>query len=271
MSALLDPANGRVDVASGRHRRRSGFSKGFPGFASVFFAGDFTGSYNDMRVIAHEGGHAVHRELMTKAGIIPAYAEGPHFLFESFAAFNELLLADYMAAHAPTPELKAWYMEQFLEGKGTVAFVAGPEAELEERIYDEAAQGKTLDTKFLDDLTQSVYSKYSMYAANTPELRHQWMMIPLMYEDPFYDVNYVYAGVLALKYYEILEKDPEHFRTEYMGLLKSGFTEPPRELLKKFLAIDLDDPKLIDDAMKVVGARVEELRRLKRSAVDVSH
>ena len=85
MDTLLDPANGRADVNSGPNRRRTGFSKGFPGFSSVFFAGNFTGTYDDLRVVAHEGGHAVHRELMTKNQVIPAYAEGPHFLFESFA------------------------------------------------------------------------------------------------------------------------------------------------------------------------------------------
>ena len=262
LSALLDPANGRADVRSGLNRRRSGFSKGFPGFPSVFFAGDFTGSYNDMRVIAHEGGHAVHRELMAKNHVIPAYAEGAHFLFESFAILNEFLLADQLASEAKIPEIKAWYLEQSLAGKGTVAFVAGAEADLEQRIYLEAQAGKTLDAAALNQLTTDVYSKYSSYGPTTPELRNQWMMIPLMYEDPFYDANYVYAAVLALKYYELLEKDPEKFRTGYIALLKNGFDAPPQALLKKFLSIDMEDPTLANKALLLVGARVEQLGRL---------
>jgi oligoendopeptidase F len=260
MNALLDPANGRADVAGGPNRQRTGFSKGFPGFSSVFFAGDFTGRYDDMRVMAHEGGHAIHRELMTKNKVIPAHAEGPHFLFESFAVLNEFLLADYMSAEAKNPEMKAWYLQQFLEGKGTVAFVAGAEAELEQRVYLEAQAGKTLDPSVLNQLTTAVYSKYSMYGQTVPELRQQWMMIPLMYEDPFYDLNYVYAAVLALKYYEMLESDPEKFRKGYAALLKNGFDAPPQELLKKFLSIDMEDPAIIDKAMTLVGARVDQLR-----------
>jgi oligoendopeptidase F len=259
MDALLDPSNGRVDLASGPNRRRTGFSKGFPGFSSVFYAGDFKGSFNDMRVIAHEGGHAVHRELMTKAGVIPAYAEGPHFLFESFAILNELLLADYLSAEAKTPELKAWYLEQFLKGKGTVAFVAGAEAELEQRIYEQAQGGKILDAKLLDEVAKSVYAKYSIYEKTVPELRQGWMMIPLMYEDPFYNFNYVCAAVLGLEYYEMLEKDPAGFRRVYMTLLKNGFNAPPRELLKKYLAINLEDPALVQGAMGLISARVEKL------------
>jgi oligoendopeptidase F len=266
MNALLDPANGRADVSSSPNRRRTGFSKGFPGFSSVFFAGDFTGTYDDMRVVAHEGGHAVHRELMTKNHVDPAYAEGPHFLFESFAILNEFLLADYLSAEAKTPEMKSWYLEQFLTGKGTVAFVAGAEAELEQRIYLEAQAGKTLDAAALNKLTTDVYNKYSIYGPTTPELRSQWMMIPLMYNDAFYDVNYVYAAVLALKYYEMLQNDPQKFRNAYVALLKNGFDVPPQDLLKKFLSIDIQDPTLVEKALSTVAIRVEQLDGLYRKA-----
>jgi hypothetical protein len=86
------------------------------------------------------------------------------------------------------------------------------------------------------------------------------MMIPLMYEDPFYDLNYVYAAVLALQYYEMLENDPERFRKGYVALLKNGFDAPPQDLLKKFLAIDMEDPTMVDRALTLVGSRVEQLR-----------
>jgi oligoendopeptidase F len=89
-----------------------------------------------------------------------------------------------------------------------------------------------------------------------------------MYEDPFYNVNYVYAGVLALKYYAMMQKDPSDFRTRYMALLRNGFTAPPKELLKRFLEIDLGSTDLVNDAMNVVSARVEELRQVQG---DLSH
>ena len=43
------------------------------------------------------------------------------------------------------------------------------------------------------------------------------MMIPLMYEDPFYDVNYVYAGLLALKYLEMYTSNREDFVPRYIA------------------------------------------------------
>ena len=92
------------------------------------------------------------------------------------------------------------------------------------------------------------------------------MMIPLMYEDPFYDLNYVYAAVLALNYYEMLQNDPERFRNGYIALLKNGFDAPPQDLLKKFLSIDMKDPTLVDKALSLVATRVKQLGDLYRKA-----
>ncbi|MDQ3820702.1 MAG: hypothetical protein M3362_23875, partial [Acidobacteriota bacterium] len=66
LAALLDPANGRMDIVPGAHRKRGGFSKGFAGTDSVFYSGGFAGYYNDVRVLTHESTHAVHRQLMNR-------------------------------------------------------------------------------------------------------------------------------------------------------------------------------------------------------------
>lgn len=91
--SLLNPLNGRADVLPGGalNRYSAGFSVGFAGSTSVLFFGRYDGTYKDLSVIAHEGGHAVHRSLMTAHGVRPLYANGPSFLFESFAVFNELV------------------------------------------------------------------------------------------------------------------------------------------------------------------------------------
>jgi oligoendopeptidase F len=259
MAALLDPANGRLDVGEGSSRKSGGFSLGFPSFPSVFFAGQFQGTYNDLRVMAHEAGHAVHRELMRQAGILPDYARGPSFLFESFASLNELLLADYLHDHAKDSRGRHRYAALFLDGKATAAFSVAPEAELEQALYEHVAAEGPLSADQLDAMTQRIYARYSIWPGRTPELKRQWQLVSLMYEDPFYDVNYVYAGLLALKYYDLLESDPKAFRRSFLAMLKNGFDAPPDVLLKKFLAIDLHDPRLVVDAQRALQRRLREL------------
>lgn len=262
LSQLLDPANGRFDAASGPNRKAGGFSKGGYGFQSVLFSGRFTGSYNDVRVLAHEGGHAVHRQLMSDAGTLPGYVAGPPFLFESFAILNELLLADSLLEHEVEPKGKLYYLSQFLDGKGMIAFVAAPEAELEQEIHERSLAGEIHSADDLDALTRNIFGAYSIWPGQTPELQNQWMMIPLMYEDPFYDLNYVYGGLLGLQYYRMLKSDPEGFRRKYLALLKNGFDAPPDVLLRRFLGIDLHSRDFVNDAMAVLAGKMKRLRRL---------
>lgn len=159
LAALLDPSNGRLDIVPGPHRRSGGFSRGYPGMDSVFFSSGFTGTYNDVRVLMHESTHAVQRQLLAGNHVLPPYLGGPSYLSETYAIFNELLLADYLYQHETNPARRRFYLEQFLDGKGMVAFVAGPEAELEQAVYERAAAGTIHDADELDALTQRIYSQ----------------------------------------------------------------------------------------------------------------
>jgi oligoendopeptidase F len=259
LTALLDPANGRMDIVPGENRKSGGFSRGFIGTESIFYSAGFNGSYNDLRILTHESTHAIHRQLMNQSNVLAPYASGPNYLFESFAIFSEFLLPDYLYNQEKDPQRKQYFLEQFLDGKGMILFVAGPEAILEQAIYDGVGQDTIHDAPELDAITKAVFSKFSIWPEKQQELKHQWMMIPLMYEDPFYDVNYVYGGLLALKYYELYTRDPKHFVPQYIALMSNGFDAPPATLLKKFLNIDLNDPNLVSDAVKIIEKRVSLL------------
>lgn len=262
LADLLDPSQGRMDIVPGPERRRGGFSKGFIGSESVFYAAGFGGYYNDVRVLTHESTHAVQRQLMTRGRVAPAYASGPHYLFEAFAIFSELLLADYLYDRETDPRLRQFYLEQFFEGKGMQMFVVAPEVAVEHAVYDGVARGTLRGATDLDALTRRIYARYSIWPERHDELKMTWMNITLMYEDPFYDVNYVYGVLLALKFYELYARDPVRFAPRYVALMGNGFDAPPAPLLKRFLDMDLDDPRLLPDALRVLE---EKLKRLEES------
>jgi len=262
LAALLDPANGRMDIVPGEHRKRGGFSRGFIGTDSVFYSAGFAGSYNDLRVLTHESTHAVHRQLMNQNQVLAPYAEGPHYLFEAFAIFNEFLLPDYLYSHETDPLRRQFYLERFLEGKGLEMFRVAPEVVVEHAVYDGVKNGTIKNADDLDALSQRVYARYSN--GKNEELKTRWMTISLMNEDPFYDVNYVYGALLALNFYAMYLRDRDHFVPSYVALMKNGFDAPPDVLLKRFLDIDLQDPRLVSTALKVVEERVALLEQSYR-------
>lgn len=259
LSLLLDPANGRMDIVKAENRKSGGFSRGFPGVPTVFFAGGYEGYYNDMRVLTHESTHAIHRQLMKNNLVLPVYAEGPHFLFESFAIFNELLLPDFLYKQEKDPEKRKYYLEQFFEGKGMALFFVAQDAMLEQAIYDGVTKGKVKNADDLDELTRKISDRFSIWNEKHPQLNMRWITASLLYEDPFYEINYVYGSLLALHYYELYQKDPEYFMAQYNALLRNGFDAPPSVLLKKFLNIDLNDPQILAGPIQVLTEKVNLL------------
>ena len=133
-----------------------------------------------------------------------------------------------MAEHAATPELKRYYLQRWMSIKGLDAFYGAQDALLEQAIYDGVAAGTVRNADDLDKLTLKIDGQFSQFPAVTPELRTRWAMVTLMYEDPLYDVNYVYGGLLALKYYDLYTARPEWFVPRYMALLKNGFNATAR-------------------------------------------
>lgn len=266
LAALLDPANGRMDVVPGPHRRGGGFSKGTLASDSVFFSGGFAGTYNDMRVLMHEATHAVQRQLMRRNHVLPQYVHGPSYFAETYAIFNELLLADYLFHHESDPARRRFYLEQFFDGKGMVAFVAAPEAELEQTVYERVAAGTLHTPDELDALTKGIYSRYSIWPEKHDEMKTQWAIVPLMYEDPFYDVNYVYGVILGLRMYEQYTHSPTAFAPRFIAALGGGYDAAPGAILQRHFGIDLDAPDLVDNATKLLDARINDLGKLYAAA-----
>ena len=263
MADLLHPESGRLDIVPGGHRLSGGGGVGFPGIPNVFYSHGFEGYYKDVSVLIHEAGHVVHFQLMGKNHVKAVYGNGPQYLSESFSIFNELLLADRLYHAETDPAKKAFYLEQFLDVKGLEVFKAARDAHLEQAIYD-AVEGGTMHTaEDLDSLTLGILSTYSIWPSLYPdEMKNTWITLRLVYEDPFYLVNYLYGGLLSLKYYEMYVNHPKTFLQGYLSLMRNGYTDEPAVLLKRFLHIDMNDPHLLKDAMALLEARSGELRSL---------
>lgn len=264
---LLDPRSGRLDVCTGEHCDAAGFSVGYSGVESMVFYGKFDGSLNAMRALAHESGHAVHRAFMSEGQPIAAYNEGPHFLFESFAIFNELLFLDGLyRAERRAPE-RIRYLNAFVDDATFQVFGSAREVELETAIYRGVASGELRAAPDFDALAARTFSAYDPEAAADPATAAYWARDRLFFTDPLYDVNYLYAGLLALRYYADFQRRPAEFSRRYVAMLRNGFDRSPAQLEKTFLGIDLnDEPALVNDAVAIVDARTAELARLAAPA-----
>ncbi len=81
----------------------------------------------------------------------------------------------------------------------------------------------------------------------------------LIFEDPLYLVNYLYAGLLATRMYVLLQDDPNGFRERYRRLLEGGFSASPEVLLRRLFGRDLSREQLVADDMAFLESKIAEL------------
>lgn len=272
LSALLNPANGRIDIAPGENRVPGAFSWGFPGSQiGIFYSYNYEGFYNDVSTLAHEAGHVVHFQFMANNHVIPSYTNGPTYFTESFAMFNELLLADYLyqkeksnpstTNHQPSTFKQTYFLEQFLN-QAMGSFGITRQAAIEQAAYDGVEAGKINTADDLDAMVKKLGSRTSIWYERQDELKMEWIDVHHYYTQPMYYVNYVFANFLALKYYQMYKADPKGFIPKYIALVHNGFDAPPSVLLKKFLGLSLEDPTLVSDAFSVVDGKIKALEAL---------
>jgi oligoendopeptidase F len=262
-AALLDPANGRLDLNGGNHRARTGTSIAVYDAPVAFFYTGFDGSLFAAGTIAHEGGHAIHRELMNAAGIAVCERTGPHFLFEGYAIFNELLLFDHAAQIAKTATERANALEGLLWKLSVELFVSAEETAFERSLYLKASGHAPLDRAQIDAIYRESVTPYENWPPAEAGLSRQWMSKSLVFEDPLYLINYLYAATVAVALYDRAKSDHD-FAAKYERLLRRGFDAEPQTLLAT-MGIRLGDPELVKAASRLLSVKTEELKQVYRA------
>jgi oligoendopeptidase F len=267
LASLLDPANGRIDIVSGPKRVPGAFSTGYYGHPHLFFSQKYEGYITDLSTLVHESGHAVHYQMVYEAGGRPLYARGPTYVTEAVAILNELLLKDHLWVTCEDRDLdtRIFFLEK-LVGETMSLFWIAETAVLESALYDSLEADVLRDASDLDSLSLSVSRRFSSFTDRHPDqYRRLWSMVEHFYEQPMYNVNYVFASVLALRFYQQLKDDPG-FVESYLALLRHPFDRPAPDMLVDVVGADLRDPALLEGAFSLMEARLSELQALCREA-----
>lgn len=258
---LLDPANGRADLAGGDNRLPlMGTASVYPTGHSSIYMRDFQGTLLDLIVLAHEGGHAVQAQLMAHGNVPMAYAAGPGYFTESFGRFQELLLLEYLWRRAPSAELRGQLRDAFAS-RLLAVFPSGEEAAVELAIHKGVGEGRIRTADDLDAATAAAGAPYSLDYERIPERRGLWMMSEGYFMGPMQELDDAYASLLAVRYFQLYRRDPARFRTGYLALLSNGYDDAPAALLRRHLGIDLEAADFVAGTMAALRTEVDALYR----------
>lgn len=262
LSGLLDPQNGRLDIVGGKNRAPGAFSWGYYGAPNVFYSYDYRGYLDDVLTLAHEGGHAVHYDLITQNKVLPVYSGGPQYFTESFAMLNEFVTGQYLYERATTKEDKIYYLEQLLGVMMRRFFDIVMRSEFEYRAYQKIKAGEIAEPAQLHELWKEEGLRYVGEDYDRYEfLKHGWAFTPHFFTSPRYYINYLFANLMAISYFQRHQTD-RTFDGRYVDMMVHGFPDTPVNLLQKNLGLNPFDPATVKDSMKVFEAKLSELEAL---------
>lgn len=260
-AALLDPVNGRTDLAgAGQRIPIQGTASVYPIGVSAIYMQQYQGDLLDLVILAHEAGHAVQAQLMFRAGVPMTYAAGPGYFTESFGRFQELLTLDRLYRSTTDPDRRAW-LRDALAARLLSVFNSAEEAAVELAIHDAVRAGTAKRADDLDRVTAAASAVFTMRIAEKPEMRGLWMLSEGYYQAPFQELNDAFASLLAVRYYQLYRSNPTKFGPGYMALLSGGYSDDPRTLLRRNLAIDMAAADFVPATLSALKFEVGALYR----------
>lgn len=213
----------------------------------IYILVNFTGTLRDVSTLAHEIGHGIHGVLSGKQ--TPLNFDPPLALAEVASTFNELLLHDYIRNQGinTTTEIAA-KIEDII---GTI-FRQNTLFVFEKQAHNMiTSQGAGLEE--ISDLYLSTYKHLFGNIVEYPEdYKYEWLGIPHFIHTPFYVYAYTLAELISLLIFKRYKEGYSNFKEQYKNLLSAGGSENPKDLLLKYMNIDIQDPKTWEEALKFI-------------------
>lgn len=249
-----------IDVVENKGKRSGAYSSGAYS-TSPYILLNWQDTIDNVFTLAHELGHSVH-SYYTRKNQPFIYGDYSIFLAEVASTTNENLLTDYLLKKYDDPKVRAYLLNNYLDGfKGTV-FRQTQFAEFEHKIHQADQTGEALTADYLTETYAEINQKY--YGTEVmhydKEIGYEWSRIPHFYMNYYvyqYSTGFSAASALSQK---ILDEGKPAVE-KYINYLKSGNSDFPIDVLKK-AGVDMTTPKPVNDALIVFEKRLTELESL---------
>ncbi len=204
---------------------------------------NFNNDYESVTTVAHEWGHAMHSVLANKTQPF-ATAHYPIFIAEIASTFNEALLLDHMLKIAKSDDERLLYLGSALETLRGTYFRQAMFAEFERDVHAKVDKGEALSGGALSKIYGDILRRYHGQAQGIVTIDDvdtvEWAYIPHFYNS-FYVYQYATSIAASSLFADGVLKNQPGARERYLGLLRSGGSDDPYELVKR-AGVDLASP-----------------------------
>ncbi len=262
-AALRVLEHGHLDAAPRPGKRSGAFCYSVTPQVIPWVMVNFNGSLRDVTTFAHELGHAVHTVLTSAHSILNFRAPLP--LAETASVFSEMLVTDRLLNAEADPAVQRDLLMAILDDAyGTVhrqAFISIFERDAHASIKA-GCTSEELAKLYLANLAE----QFGQAVELSDEFAWEWLLIPHIYNSPFYTYAYSFGQLLVLALYQQYLEQGEAFLPRYLKLLAYGGSADPAEILLE-AGMDITSPDFWQGGYRVLEGRLARLEHIVGGAL----
>lgn len=220
----------------------------------------YSGTLSDLRVLAHELGHAFH--FWSMGDISYQEAVPPMVLAESASTFCEFAFSNYCTQEALGIEDKLSCYWDDMQSIELYLINVPSRFEYESAFYERRSQG-SFSVKEFDELSRKSLQNWYGDSVSSVDPTF-WVSKNHFYKDSpsFYNFPYSFGYLFSLGLWTRFEESRKtnkigRFYDVYVELLRDSGRMTVEELVLKHLSIDLSTRQFWEASMQTVGRRVE--------------
>ncbi|EGQ22100.1 oligoendopeptidase F [Sporosarcina newyorkensis 2681] len=234
--------------------------------ASPYGGGSFiliswTGSMEDVFVLAHELGHAGHFYHANQEQNLFNYESSLYFI-EAPSTMNEMLMANHLLKNSDDPKFKRWVLSSIVSRTYYHNFVTHLlEAAFQRKVYERVDTGGNVNATILNELKRGVLEEFW---ADTVTLNEgaelTWMRQPHYYMG-LYPYTYSAGLTISTEMAKRVLKEGDPAVQDWLNVLRAGGSKNPAELAN-MAGIDITTDKPLRDTIAYIGDLIEQIEKL---------
>lgn len=223
----------------------------------------WTGSMEDVFVLAHELGHAGHFYYTNREQNI-FNADPSLYFIEAPSTMNEMLMAQHLLRNSDDPKFKRWVIASIVSRTYYHNFVTHLlEAAYQRKVYERIDAGDSVNASILNSYKREVLEQFWGDAVEINEgAELTWMRQPHYYMG-LYPYTYSAGLTISTQAAERILQEGQPAVEDWLNVLKAGGTKTPAEL-SKMAGVDITTDEPLKNTIAHIGNLIDELCELTK-------
>ncbi|WP_203247205.1 oligoendopeptidase F [Sporosarcina beigongshangi] len=218
----------------------------------------WTGSMEDVFVLAHELGHAGHFYNANRKQNIFNARPSLYFI-EAPSTMNEMLVANHLLKNSDDPKFKRWVISSIVARTYYHNFVTHLlEAAYQRKVYERIDAGGSVNAGVLNNLKRGVLEEFWGDDVDITEgAELTWMRQPHYYMG-LYPYTYSAGLTISTQVSKRVLAEGQPAVDEWLEVLKTGGTKSPADLAK-MAGVDITTEQPLRDTIAYIGELIDQL------------